>query len=94
MHSVLAEATSVQIRRGGDVDGLKIKTDVGITSIKFFNAHDPMDDAVLTTGVPIRVVMRTDGAPLFTGTVLDVASTYSLDKQTGTEKTLRHSHRR
>ncbi|MBZ4485986.1 hypothetical protein LQ938_09585 [Microbacterium sp. cx-55] len=85
--SVLANATGVQIQRGGNVNGVKIKTDVGTAVISLFNDQDPLDDADLTTGVPVRVVMRSDGTPMFTGKVLDVVSDAVLDKATGKELT-------
>jgi hypothetical protein len=84
----LPHVTKIAIHRGGDQDGLTIKTDRGTAAITLVNEEDPLEDGILTTGTRIRVVMRSDNTPIFTGSVLDVAASYPMDKATGETKAI------
>lgn len=100
--SVIGTCTGVKAVRGGNTDGVGIKTDVGLLTFVFFNDQDPLIGSPLTPGKGMRVWVRptaeeiayqaSDGVPatgfaLFTGFVLDVASSYPLNKATNTERT-------
>ncbi|QRY40845.1 hypothetical protein JVX92_00690 [Microbacterium hominis] len=53
---LLADGTSMTIRRGGSRDGFGIKTDVGLCTFNLLNAQDPMHGGALTPGMPLRVL--------------------------------------
>lgn len=55
--SILATATSVKATRGGNTDGVGMKTDVGLLSAVFYNDHDPL------IGTPLRIGKRS-GVPM------------------------------
>lgn len=83
-------ATNLRIRRGGSRSGLGIQTDVGLMSFRLYNDEDPMNAGTYQPGQTIRALATPDvGAPvaIFTGRVVDVDSSYPLNKQTGERRT-------
>lgn len=76
----VADATAISIRRGGKRTALGIRTDVGLTTITFKDAHDPMRDGTLEPGQRVRV--KAEGLPIFTGKIGDVRTAYIVNKST------------
>lgn len=70
--TILPDATSVSIRRGGTRDGLTTRIDVGTMIITLVNAADPTTDLDIRPGAVLRAVHRDAGFTGFTGTLLDV----------------------
>ena len=63
---LLADATTLTIRRGGIRDGLGIKTDVGLCTFALKDAQDPLDGGLLKPGQPVRVAIGDDYTPAYT----------------------------
>lgn len=86
---LIGNATNVTLRRGGARTGLGLKTDVGILTFSLLNAEDPMSGGTLQPGQQI-VARSLDAAgqpaELFTGRVVDVSSTYPIDKGNGEQR--------
>lgn len=77
----ISSATGATIRRGGSRDGLGVKTDVGLCSFVLKDVQDPLAGGTFVPGQDVRVMG--EHGPLFTGRIVDIASGYPLDKQTG-----------
>ncbi|QDF18040.1 minor tail protein [Microbacterium phage Belthelas] len=85
----LAHATNLTIRRGGSRTGLGLKTDVGLATFQLLNAEDPMRGGTFQPGQEVRAVSRNLAGQLvelFSGRVVDVASSYPLNKSNGRQR--------
>ncbi|QDF16573.1 minor tail protein [Microbacterium phage Hulk] len=85
----MADALQLTIRRGGSRQSVGVKTDVGLMTFQLLDAEDPMAGGTFAPGQEIRGVSRdlADGlSELFTGRVVDVASSYPLNKSTGRQR--------
>lgn len=85
----LAHATNLTIRRGGARTGLGLKTDVGLATFQLLNAEDPMQGGTFQPGQEVRAVSRDLAGQLvelFSGRVVDVASSYPFNKSTGRQR--------
>jgi hypothetical protein len=80
----LGPATSGRFRRGAKRDGLTNTLQVGTLTITLLNAGNPEDESEITPNTPIRVRAKSTGAILYTGVILDIDMTDTLDKQRGT----------
>lgn len=82
------DVTGLTIQRGGARSGLGIKTDVGLMSFNLRNAEDPMNGGSFVPGQVIRAKAGSGTlAPIFTGRIVDVSSTYPLNKANGVKST-------
>lgn len=85
----IARGLQMTIRRGGSRTGLGLKIDVGLLTFSLLNSEDPIDGGSIQPGHQIRAV-SVDAADelreLFTGRVVDIASTYPLNKATGEQR--------
>lgn len=86
---LIANATNVSARRGGARTGLGLKTDVGLMQFALLNAQDPMAGGTIQPGQSIT--LQSLGGDdqlheLFTGRVVDVASSYPIDKGNGEQR--------
>lgn len=86
---LIANATNVTARRGGARTGLGVRTDVGLMSFALLNAEDPLDGGTIEPGQ--QITLQSLGGDdelheLFTGLVVDVASSYPLDKSNGEQR--------
>lgn len=87
----IAAARVVTIRRGGARTGLGVKTDVGLLTFELLDSEDPMRGGTFQPGQEVRAVSLNaagDMAELFTGRVVDVGSTYPLNKSTGRQRSV------
>jgi hypothetical protein len=80
--SVLGDALSVQIRRGGARPYYAGQAEVGTLSLTMRNRPDLVLSTRLRPGLPIRASIP-GGAPLFTGTILDIDTRVALEPLTG-----------
>lgn len=82
---LIANATNVTARRGGARTGLGVRTDVGLMTFALLNAEDPLAGGTIQPGQQITLQSLAGDDELhelFTGLVVDVASTYPIDKAT------------
>ncbi|QZD99038.1 minor tail protein [Microbacterium phage Lola20] len=85
----VADALQLTIRRGGSRQSVGVKTDVGLMTFQLLDAGDPMGGGTFAPGQEIRGVSRDLAgglSELFTGRVVDVASSYPLNKSTGRQR--------
>ncbi|QGH78533.1 minor tail protein [Microbacterium phage Kaijohn] len=85
----MADALQLTIRRGGSRQSVGVKTDVGLMTFQLLDAGDPMAGGTFAPGQEIRGISRDLAgglSELFTGRVVDVASSYPLNKSTGRQR--------
>lgn len=78
---ILCDAQSVQISRGGDLDGVTTTLDVGTLSIRLLESLDPTVDSGVRPNVPIRVFSLIGGVTrhMFRGNIEDISNGYDRD---------------
>lgn len=85
----IRNATNLTFRRGGVRTGVGVKTDVGIMQFQLLNAEDPLQGGTFEPGQLVQARSRNlagELVELFTGRVVDVASSYPLNKATGRQR--------
>lgn len=86
----MARARSVTTTRGGQREDVSASIKVGTLNMTLVNSADPTIESGIKPKVPIRLVHTATGKPLYTGVILDVDMSYSLDRSTGKTTTFVH----
>lgn len=79
----MAKARSVTTTRGGQRENVSATIKVGTLNMTLVNAGEPTAASGIKPKVPIRLIHTGSGKPLYTGVILDIDLTYSLDRSTG-----------
>lgn len=87
---IMAKARSVSTRRGGQRENVSASIKVGTLNMTLVNAGEPTTENGIKPKVPIRLIHTGSGKPLYTGVILDIDMTYSLDRSTGETTTFVH----
>lgn len=79
---------SVDANRGGKRSGASTTVEVGTLAAVLVNAGDPMEGDDLKPNVRVRLRHRETDDTVFTGRIVDLSTTYKLNKSTGDTTTV------